>query len=72
MRAPLCDCDDCVAWESRSSERAAMEAELTKLRAENAQLRADRTRLLTELVDKRTAISPIAGDGSEKVAGGAS
>lgn len=71
MRA-TCDCDDCVAWESRTSERAAMEAELAKLRTENAQLRADRTRLLTELVDKRTAIGPIGGDGGEKVAGGAS
>lgn len=55
MRSP-CDCDDCVAWNGRVSERAAMEAELAKLRAENAQLRDDRTRLLTELVDKRTAV----------------
>lgn len=59
-----CSCDECVAHRNKPSEQKTVEdltTEIARLIAENAELRAERTRHLIELNDKRTAFGSIGG-----------
>lgn len=61
---PQCDCEDCTKGAQARGERQTVEKltqEIARVIAENRQLRAEKTALLTELNDRRTSFGSIGG-----------